>query len=229
MCGRYAIAEEKNDLLRQYGAVADKELELYPSWNVKPTTQVPAIFRPDKTPDVTKLGTARWSLVPIWAKELTLKFPTFNARSESVFEKSTFKASARNRRCIIPASGYYEWRTEGKTKTPFYIHRSDESQLISFAGLYSWWHEPGAGDDQGWHLTCTMLTRDAVPHTKEIHDRLPVMLTESEFDQWLDPTFNADQSYLTAVSEAGSPVYQDLRWREVAPLRGDSPDLILPV
>lgn len=226
MCGRYAIAEEKNELLRRYGATADDELELYPSWNIKPTNKVPVIFKPDKTPEVTRLDKARWSLVPIWSKELSLKFPTFNARVESASEKPTFKSSVKNRRCIIPANGYYEWKTEGKTKTPFYIHRADEAELISFAGLYSWWHEPEASNDDGWHLTCTILTREAIPHTAEIHNRLPVMLQEEQYAQWLDPSFIADQEYLNEISDQAMPIYESLRWREVAPLRGDSPELI---
>src|SRR5690606_15517766 len=88
---------------------------------------------------------ARWSLVPGWSGELKLKFPTFNARSESAGVKPTFRDAVRRSRALIPASGYFEWLTEGKSKTPYFVRSTDVP--VMFAGLYSWWRDRSKADD----------------------------------------------------------------------------------
>ena len=136
----------------------------------------------------------------------------------------------RSKRAIIPATGYYEWKTEGKTKTPFYIH--EEDGMIGFAGLYSWWKDTSLADDDParWVLTATILTRDAVGVLRDIHDRTPVTLPSDWWDDWLDPTTVGNQDFVDAAVEASTPVAEALAVHEVAPLRGDDrAELINPL
>jgi putative SOS response-associated peptidase YedK len=168
--------------------------------------------------------------VPRWATELTSKYPTFNARSETVTEKNTFKNSVVRSRAILPADGYYEWHTVGTTKTPHFITDPVAGEL-AFAGLYSWWRAPvSEGAEPGpWVLTATMLTRAAHGPAASIHDRAPVMLPREVWDEWLDPTVEGDQSLVDMIVAESETVLERLEFHAVAPLRGDGPQLIEPL
>lgn len=239
MCGRFALSNEINELISDFVAEGGDFHDWQPSWNISPTDTIPVLLSTIPKNDegervgepVRRLEPARWSLVPGWAKESKLKFPTFNARAEDLASKSTWKAPLAGKRAIIPASGYYEWRTDDDgTKTPFYIHRPGE--LIGMAGLYSWWADPAkARDDRSrWLLTVTILTSDAVDRLVGIHDRNPVPLPRELWDWWLDPTIVGDQAMADRAVEAALPVAESLEVYEVAPLgRRDGPELIDPV
>ena len=158
-----------------------------------------------------------------------------------VAEKPSFRASVGYQRAIIPASGYYEWHTIGKIKTPHYIHSADG--LLAFAALYSWWRaEPAqcASDADGgetdennadtpWILTATMLTMNSVPALAGIHDRNPVMLPREWWDDWLSPETHGVQAFVDAAVAASVPVAEALRHHPVGPVRDDGPHLIEPV
>ena len=201
-----------------------------PSWNIKPTEIIPVVIETAKAgaEPVRRLEPARWSLVPAWSKTLTLKFPTFNARSETAAEKASFKTAVKSKRALIPAKGYYEWHTEGKTKTPYFI--TGETPMV-FAGLYSWWADPSKADgaEDRWVLTATIMTMDTVPSLASIHDRNPVMLPREWWDVWLDPTTEGDQAFVDAAVHAAQPVAQSMTFYPVAPVRGDGPELIEPL
>jgi putative SOS response-associated peptidase YedK len=126
----------------------------------------------------------RWGLVPGWwnkpLKELRLA--TFNARAETVAEKPFFRSAFKHTRCLIPASGYYEWQTVGKEKQPYYFTRRD-GQIITIAGLWSEWTNPETGKPQNIY---TMIITDPNKFVAGIHDRMPVILEEKQFDAWLD-------------------------------------------
>ena len=204
-----------------------------PSWNVKPTEQIPIVLESLKEgPVVRRLESARWSLVPSFAKALGSSYPTFNARSEDVAQKPTFKNSVVSKRALVPATGYYEWHTVGKTKTPYFVH-SDDGLPLAFAGLYSWWRNPAlAGDDPDrWVLTATILTSDAQGALAEIHDRTPVVLPDQWWDQWLDPHTPGDQDLVDAAVAASRPLTAGLRLHEVARIAadGNGPELLEPV
>lgn len=190
-----------------------------PSFNVKPTQAIPIIVG---TPPERRVAPARWSLVPPWADDLKLKFPTFNARIETAASKPTFKASVKSKRCLVPFEGYYEWLTEGTKKTPFYVHRIDQQPLL-LAGLYSWWQSPAT---QEWHLTATILTRESAGQLSPLHDRMPVLLHPDLIDDWLNKEIPGDELLLTTASDSGLTSVSELRIDEVAPLRGDGPELI---
>lgn len=240
MCGRFAVDNEINELIEQFVATGGDVGDWRPSWNIRPTDQVPVVVEaPSRASDnsadenrgdvVRRLETARWSLVPSWSKELKLTYPTFNARSEDVASKASFKASVVNKRALIPAAGYYEWHTEGTTKTPYFIH--DPAGTMAFAGLYSWWRNPALAEDDParWVLTTTMLTMAAVPSLAGIHDRNPVPLPREFWDDWLSPSLAGDQSLVDAAVAAAVPVASGLEFYRVAPLRGDGPELTRPL
>lgn len=230
MCGRFAVDNEINDLIELFLATGGNVGDWKPSWNIRPTEKVPVVLESTKTGSVVRrLELARWSLVPRWSKEPTTRFPTFNARSEDVAGKASFKASVVNRRAIIPASGYYEWKTEGSTKTPYFIHAP--GQQLAFAALYSWWRNPAlpADDDNRWLLSATMLTMPAVPQLAGIHDRSPVPLPREFWSSWLSTEIDGDQGLVDAAVAAARPVASSLASHPVAPLRNDVNDASLVV
>ena len=215
MCGRYVMARALGDLVAQSGAIEPEEtIELRANWNVAPTTDVPVVLERSQSAEDNhsaangdgerrEVHVARWGLVPPWAKDLSVGVRAFNARSETVTEKPTFRAAVKARRCAVPADGYYEWlkpaqgAPKGARKRPFYIRPADGS-LIFFAGLYEWWKDPAAaeGDPEKWLLSCTILTGpspeagtgdDTLEQLAGLHDRMPLPMNAETVDAWLDP------------------------------------------
>jgi putative SOS response-associated peptidase YedK len=230
MCGRFAVDSEVNELIEDFVATGGNVQDWRPSYNIRPTDPVPVVVESVKTGTLERrLELARWSLTPSWSKDLKMKGPTFNARAETAGEKSMFKAAVASKRALIPASGYFEWMTEGKHKTPYYIH--DPNGEIAFAGLYSWWRDHSKADDDPdrWVLTATILTMNAVPHLAPIHDRNPVPLPSSFWQQWLDPSLVGDQDLVDAAVAAAVPVASSLDYYEVAPVTGEGPEVIQPL
>jgi putative SOS response-associated peptidase YedK len=227
VCGRGVVTVSGSELSRLFRAeILDPRLP-EASWNVKPTQTIPLVVGvlPER-----RITPARWSLVPPWSPELKLRFPTFNARSETAAEKPTFRASVINKRCVVPFDGYYEWNTVKagavpNSKTPFYIHSSDSVPLF-LAGLYSWWRDP---ESLEWQLTATVLTRASTGDLAAIHDRMPVLVTPEMLDDWLDPDVVGNAQLIEAVSVGGVSELSRLVFDQVAPLRGDGPELIIPV
>ena len=195
MCGRYASSKGADELIEYFEASREELMpDLEPSWNVAPTAQIYAILDPAKV-----LTTARWGLVPSWAKSLDFAAKTINARVETVAEKPSFRAAFKSRRALIPADGYYEWYSASgpvSRKQPFYICARDRSPL-AMAGLYEWW---SADDGTSSILTATVLTREATPQIAEIHDRMPLMLPREAWDGWLTGDLSTVNELL-AISE----------------------------
>lgn len=229
MCGRFAQVLSADDLQQAF-AIDHLGTPPAPSWNIAPTQQVAVVLESAKTGEVVRrLEAARWSLVPKFATELQGKYPTFNARSETAAEKPTFAESVKSMRALVPASGYYEWKTVGAEKTPYFIHRDEP--LLSFAALYAWWRDPAKAesDDTRWVLSTTILTASATGALADIHDRVPVLVSPDWWDTWLDPTEEGTDDLVQAAVAASLDVQSELRWHAVAPLKGDGPELIAPV
>ena len=225
MCGRFAVDSQINELIEEFVADGGSVHDWAPNFNIAPTDPVPVVLERAKDGTLERsVELGRWSIVPSWSKELKTKFPTFNARSETVAEKSSFKSSVINKRALIPARGYYEWHTEGKTKTPHFIGPTEGN--VAFAGLYSWWR---ANPESEWMLTATILTMPTVPELASIHDRNPVMLPRDWWDDWLNPALAGDQSFVDAAVAAAVPVAAGLDFYEVGPVRDNSPGLIEPL
>lgn len=227
------MSKETDDLIQEFVATGGDFRDWRPNWNIKPTQTIPVLIESARREGdvLRRLEPARWSLTPSWSKELKTKFPTFNARSEDITEKATWKGPLKTHRALVPASGYYEWHTDPVTrkKTPYYLHAPDE-ELLVFAGLYSWWkdHSRPEGDPNEWTLTATILTSDAVDELVHIHDRNPVPLPRDWWDDWLNPELIGDQPFVDAAVQAALPVAATLQMREVAPLpsKGEGPNLI---
>ena len=177
MCGRFAFATKREKLEKQF-SVENLVAEPPPEYNITPSQPVPIIR--DNNAYGRYLSIAQWGLVPFWAKDQSFGARTFNARSETVREKPSFKHCIRRKRCIIPASGFYEWHTLGEFKQPHYISMKNGS-LLALAGLWDLWEKEN-------HIleTCTILTTEANSFMKPIHDRMPVILEPANYATWLD-------------------------------------------
>jgi putative SOS response-associated peptidase YedK len=198
-----------------------------PSWNVPPTLAIPAIT--GHSDGARSLDTYRWGLVPPWAKGLSFGANTINARAESVATKASFKSAFRSQRCIIPADGYYEWKTTpGEVRQPYYFTRSD-SEPLAFAGLWEAWQSPQPGaEDSGVIYTCAIVTTEANDDVEAIHTRMPVILeNDGTIERWLDNHLH-DRDELEAMlipAEAGTLARRRVG-SAVGNVRNDRPDLI---
>lgn len=187
MCGRFAAPASTEDLVATFGIdeVVDPARQ---TWNAAPTTPVSAVVDSVVSEGVLRrLVAPRWGLVPSWAKDAGGAARLINARVETVASKPSFRRAFAARRCLIPASGYYEWTprptpTGRPGKQPFFIHPADGG-LLAMAGLYEFWRSP-AGE---WLVTTAILTSDAQESIASIHDRMPIGIPATAWDSWLDP------------------------------------------
>jgi len=177
MCGRFALFSPATILAGHFGLSGMPDLA--PRHNIAPSQPV-AIIR--QTPAGSRpLTLAHWGLVPSWSAEPKSHFSSFNARAETVAVKPAFRQAFRQRRCLIPADGYYEWQTEGKRKQPYFIFRQDREPL-AFAGLWERWEREGQTIE-----SCAIIVTDANTATRPIHDRMPVILAPEDYTRWLSP------------------------------------------
>jgi putative SOS response-associated peptidase YedK len=162
-----------------------KDAAFTPSnWNISPTTVIPFINSEDEKGIERSINTARWGLIPTWAKDASRQVNAINARVESIAEKPTFKSAFKSRRCLIPVTGYYEWATElgkYKPKQPFYISHKDK-QTLAIAGLYETWINPATNSPI---TTAAIITREAVGIVAPIHHRMPVILPKDLWSTWI--------------------------------------------
>ncbi|BCB17892.1 SOS response-associated peptidase [Bosea sp. ANAM02] len=183
MCGRFSQAYSWNEIVAfsQPLTVPAATPNLRARYNIAPTTEVDIIV---KTEAGRELKKARWGLIPGWHKGRLkdFKLATFNARVETVDTSGTFKHAYRSCRCIIPASGFFEWTGEKKDRVPHFFSAAD-GDLLAFAGLWENWRNPETGEDI---TTCTMIVREANAWTAQYHDRMPCMLLRQDFEAWLD-------------------------------------------
>lgn len=181
MCGRFSLFDSIDDLHSYFKLAVQRTLrELPPRYNIAPSQQVAAIRVEEGE---RRLVLLRWGLIPHWADDPKIAFRTINARAETAATSPAFRAAFRARRCLIPASGFYEWDRKGGTKEPFAIARADGAPL-ALAGLWEHW-EGDAG--RSVIESCTILTIAANPDLEKLHDRMPVLLEPDDFDLWLDP------------------------------------------
>jgi len=184
MCGRYALNISGEDLAIEFAAGV-KDAAFTPSnWNISPTTVIPFISSDDEKGIERSIQTARWGLMPNWAKDASRQANAINARVESIAEKPTFKSAFKSRRCLVPVTGYYEWATEFgkyKPKQPFYISHKDKHSL-AIAGLYESWINPATNSPI---TTAAIITREAAGIVAPIHHRMPVILPKDLWSTWL--------------------------------------------
>lgn len=221
MCGRYALygpASRSNRI-----EFEDLDLDWTPRYNIAPTQRAP-VYRvhPEHGPELVPL---RWGLVPSWAKDVAIGARLINARSETVHEKPSFRVAFRRRRCLVPMSGFYEWRTRPDgAKAPHFIWLLNEP-VFAVAGLFEWWQAPGGEPVESF----TLLTCAANAFMQPLHDRMPVILAREHHDHWLDPTVvdPAALSPLMVPFAADEMAAREVSTR-VNAVRNDDPSLLEP-
>ena len=195
--------------------------EILPKYNLCPTQTSPVLRFVDGTKQFDEM---RWQLVPRLEPMFTTKLSTFNARSEAVFETRLFRDLIGRQRCIIPLSGFYEWKTAGKTKQPFAIH-SRESSILSVAGVWDAWRA-GTTDER---RSFAILTTRANDFMNTIHDRMPVILGRADEDAWLDPEVHEREMVEKLMRPCPSSWLAAFEVsRLVNSARNDSPEVLRP-
>lgn len=186
MCGRYTLVTGWDQLAEEFDLVHVEELR--PRFNIAPTQVVPVV-RVHSERGVRRLDALRWGLIPFWAKDSGIGSRMINARSEEAADKPSFRTPLRQRRCLVPCSGFYEWkaldtdasRTKSR-KQPYYIRRRDE-RVFAFAGLWDRWR----GSDGAAIESFSILTTEPNELIRPFHNRMPVILGREDYDLWLDP------------------------------------------
>ena len=270
MCGRYSTTMDPETLFGVFGVDPAEPVQLggdaaanalyggdapRPRYNIGPTTDNPVvrIRAIGNGPAHRRIELMRWGLVPSWAKDPSVGNRMFNARAESVSDKPAFRTALARRRCLVPASGFFEWhklagpRSTARQKQPYYITPLDGS-VLAFAGLWEYWRPrdvpaPDTGDADGSGngmgdgavaaiVSYTILTTRAVGRMAEIHERMPLILPAADWDSWLDETADAEQ--LAPLLEPPSPdLVAQLEFRPVGARVGnvahDDAEILRPV
>jgi len=226
MCGRFALSAMLTDIAEEFSTAGLPDRTLPVDWNIKPTQDI-YIIKNDE------IKIASWGLVAPWSKNsveaVRSQSQAINARSESVHEKPTFRKAFRSNRCLVPASGYYEWATElgrYKTKQPVFISR-DDNKLLAFAGIYDRWISP----DGEIKDSVAIITRDAVGDLAKVHNRMPLFLPRVRWSTWMDSSLT-DVEQVRGLMKIEKPD-DHLHYWPVAPLvnsiRNNGAELVTPI
>jgi putative SOS response-associated peptidase YedK len=180
MCGRFTNKAKPEQIKSEF-KIGSKNPNLYePRFNIAPSQMIDVVFEPESERIISQL---KWGLVPSWSKDSDIGNRMINARAETLTEKPSFREAFKSRRCIIPASGFYEWQKQAKgAKQPFYFYLKDKD-VFGFAGLWESWIDKQTGEELE---TCTIITTEANNVLKSVHERMPVILKPESYDEWLD-------------------------------------------
>ena len=226
MCGRYALSAMISDIAEEFSTNSAPGISLPADWNIKPTNDVYIIKN-------QAIEIASWGMIAHWSKSddeaAKSQSSAINARSESVHEKPTFKSAFRSNRCLLPATGYYEWASElgkYKTKQPIYISRDDE-KLLAFTGIFQSWTSPSGRVIQ----SVAIITRQAVGQLALVHSRMPVFLPRDRWADWMNPKIN-DVAKIRSLMDIPNPD-ANLGFHPVSSavnsITGSGPELIEPI
>jgi putative SOS response-associated peptidase YedK len=182
MCGRFARYSLSRELERRFEALPP-DFEITPSYNVAPTQEIPVIV---ERRDGRRIRQRHWGLVPFWAKAISMGARMINARAETVASKPAFRAALRQRRCLIPADGFYEWQARRGGRQPYYFYLPS-GEPFAFAGLYETWEDKLAPPGAGPYKSCAIITTEASDSVRDVHDRMPLILKPEAYGPWLDP------------------------------------------
>jgi putative SOS response-associated peptidase YedK len=220
MCGRFNSYHSSSEIAKTFD-LADVP-ELKPRYNIAPTTEVAAIINSESGD--RKFQWLRWGLIPHWAKDKNIGNKLINARAETVAEKPSFRSAFKHSRCLIIASGFYEWQQQEGGKQPFLIQQTDNLPF-AFAGLWSSWHRDGETIN-----SCTIITTEANEIMTPIHHRMPVILPSDRYDLWLDPTIERSQLLQSLLQPLnGDRLQAHPVSTKVNNPRNDSPDCLRSV
>jgi putative SOS response-associated peptidase YedK len=226
VCGRFVSTNSPERISAYFGASFEAE-PLGENFNVAPTNDVLAVVAGGDGPAVRAF---HWGLVPTWAKDAKIGSKMINARAETVAEKPAFKGLFAKHRLIVPMDGFYEWQAIAgqKTKQPMFIHRRD-GEPLAVAGLWTTWRDRTLGDDAPWLHSLTLITTSANATMAPVHDRMPVLLPASRWEEWLDPA-NRDVEQLQRLLVPAPDDLLELRRVSTAVnnVRNKGPELIEP-
>jgi putative SOS response-associated peptidase YedK len=186
MCGRFTLFEADKILSKEFGVSGFPPLS--PRYNIAPSQPVAAV-RAAPAGAGRELALLRWGLIPSWSKDPAIGNRLINARAETARDKPSFRNAFRRHRCLIPASGFYEWQRQERGKQPYFVRMRD-GRPFAFAGLWDRWEST----DEGAIETCTILTTAPNAVLAPIHDRMPVILPPAEYARWLDPSLRDTDS-----------------------------------
>jgi putative SOS response-associated peptidase YedK len=185
MCGRFTF--QPTEAFYARFQLSSRFDALTARYNIAPGQMVPVIIANGPR----RVVLMRWGLIPHWAKDAKTAYKMINARVETLTQRPAFRGLLSHNRCLVPASGFYEWQGEGREKTPYYIYPEDQ-QYIAFAGLYDVWITPTAEE----LYTFTIITTEANPFMSKLHNRMPLVLERDLEDDWLDPEITSAKEVL---------------------------------
>jgi putative SOS response-associated peptidase YedK len=225
MCGRYVRRSDKQKIAEHFAVHGPSIPDFAESWNVAPQTFQPVI-RLSRHTGEHELVLMRWGLIPYWAKDAKIGLRSINARAESIATAPAFREAFRKRRCLVPADAFYEWQKIGtKIRQPFAIAMQDRSPY-AFAGLWERWRDPGTKEPLE---TFTIITTDPNELIEPMHDRMPVIIPQRDYDRWLQPG-DPERPPLDLLRPF--PAEKMTAWKvdnKVGNVRNDTPDCIEPI
>ncbi len=219
MCGRYSLicTDDLGNRFRAYEPTLGRRSR----FNVPPSQTMPVVVQREQT----EIVPMRWGLVPHWAKDLTAAQRPINARAETLAERPLFRGLLKRNRCLVPASGFYEWKRDESRKTPYYIRLRD-ADLFAFAGLYDVWHDAGGATCPTYAIVTTAANRVVAP----LHDRMPVILGREDEERWVagGPPGPEELRSLLGPYSAGAMEAYPVSTRVNSPA-ADDPSLVAPL
>jgi putative SOS response-associated peptidase YedK len=256
MCGRFAVTTDPALLAERIRALDETVSDSAgksdgvkgnggANYNVAPTTTITTVVKrhsdPEDDPEdepTRRLRSMRWGLIPPWVNSGEDGAPDskgpllINARAEKVTTSPAFRSSAKNKRCLVPMDGWYEWRpnpAEGgkkKAKTPFFMYGADGEPLFT-AGLWTTWRPKDAPKDAPPLVSCAIITTDAAGPLAQVHDRMPLTISAEDWDRWLDPDAPIDEELLRGHGDLDRIEVREVS-RLVNSVRNNGPELIAP-
>ncbi len=222
MCGRFSQQRPASELSEIFAAEPLVD-DLGPRYNVAPTDEALVVVQRE---DRRGLTAYRWGLIPHWAKDAKAGSRMFNARAETLTTSPAFRDAFRRKRCLVPVDGFYEWKREGTLRQPYRIARAD-GRPLALAGLWAGWKDPAT---EQVRRTFTIITTTPTASMASVHDRMPVVIGEASWDQWLDPE-PTDPGELLGLLAPDERLDLDIRAvsRLVNDVRNDGPELIEPI
>lgn len=217
MCGRYFLDTLPEVLMRHFGAPVPAAY--VPHWNIAPTQYAPVLRAHG---DAHELAMLRWGLIPFWAKDAKIASNCINARGDGIATKPAYRAAFRARRCVVPASGFYEWTGEGAARAPYAIVPAD-APCFGFAGLWETWNAP----DGKVVETYAIVTTDANDAIRHLHHRMPVILEAADYARWIGGTMQIASSLVAACAPERVRSYPV--GKAVNNVRNDAAELSQPV
>ncbi|MFN4056826.1 MAG: SOS response-associated peptidase [Roseinatronobacter sp.] len=218
MCGRFALTLPNDAMARLFAARPANDLPDTPRFNICPTQSVAVVIA---RAGARHLGPMRWGLIPTWYKHPGDGPLLFNARAETLAEKPAFAEAARQRRCLIPASAFYEWRKDGAARVPFAI-APEGSEVMAFAGVWQVWERDGARQ-----ASCAIVTCAANDQLRPLHDRMPVILPPADWALWLGEAGHGAARVMRALPVGALRVWPV--GQAVNSNRAEGPDLLEPI